>query len=96
MKTKFEDVKELRAFSGFNAEMYKEVLLSIGAYEKKFPKGAYIALSEEKVGCVSVILSGTVHMESEDIWGNKTILVFMNRGDLFGETFRAGRRRCLW
>lgn len=90
MKTKFEDVKELRAFSGFNAEMYKEVLLSIGAYEKKFPKGAYIALSEEKVGCVSVILSGTVHMESEDIWGNKTILVFMNRGDLFGETFACG------
>lgn len=90
MKTKFEDVKELRIFRLFNAEMYKEVLLSIGAYEKKFPKGAYIALSEEKVGCVSVILSGTVHMESEDIWGNKTILVFMNRGDLFGETFACG------
>lgn len=35
MKTKFEDVKELRAFSGFNAEMYKEVLLSIGAYGKR-------------------------------------------------------------
>lgn len=90
MKTKFDDVKELRVFDGFNAEMYKDVLLSIGAYEKKFPKGAYIALSEEKVGCISVILSGTVHMESEDIWGNKTILVFMNRGDLFGETFACG------
>lgn len=37
--------------------------------------------------CVSVIVSGIVHMVSEDIWGNRTIIVFMNRGDSFGESF---------
>lgn len=29
-------------------------------------------------------------MVSEDIWGNKTILVFMHKGELFGETFACG------
>lgn len=87
MKYTFEMVKELRAFHGLQETEFNDVIKSIGAYSKHFKKGGYISLVEEEIRCVSVIIKGTVHMMSEDIWGNRSILVFMNRGDLFGESF---------
>lgn len=87
MKYTFEMVKELRAFHGLRETEFNDVIKNIGAYSKSFKKGGYITLAEEEIRCVSVIIKGTVHMMSEDIWGNRSILVFMNRGDLFGESF---------
>lgn len=87
MKYTYERVQELRAFKDLEKSDFMDLFKSVGMFSKKFKKGAYMALSEEVVPCVSVIVSGIVHMVSEDIWGNRTIIVFMNRGDLFGESF---------
>ena len=90
MKTHYNEVKELRLFKSIKEEEFNRLYTSMGMYVKRYKKGSYIALSEEPVRCVSIVLEGVVHMESEDVWGNRTILVFMNRGDLFGETFACG------
>lgn len=87
MKYTFDMVQDLRVLRGINEAEFKTLLQTVGAFTKKTKKGAYITLADEEVCCVSVILKGTVHMMSEDIWGNRSILVFMNRGDLFGESF---------
>lgn len=39
------------------------------------------------VPCIGVVLTGTVQLVKEDIWGNKAILAITYSGDLFGETF---------
>lgn len=90
MKTHYNEVKELRLFKNIKEEEFNRLYTSMGMYVKRYKKGSYITLSEEPVRCVSIVLEGVVHMESEDVWGNRTILVFMNRGDLFGETFACG------
>ena len=90
MKTHYNEVKELRLFKNIKEEEFNRLYTSLGMYVKRYKKGSYITLSEEPVRCVSIVLEGVVHMESEDVWGNRTILVFMNRGDLFGETFACG------
>ena len=87
MKYTFDMVQDLRVLRGINEAEFKTLLQTVGAFTKKTKKGAYITLADEEVRCVRVILKGTVHMMSEDIWGNRSILVFMNRGDLFGESF---------
>ncbi|WP_295787813.1 Crp/Fnr family transcriptional regulator [uncultured Veillonella sp.] len=87
MKNTYERVRDLRAFKDVSKDDFLALYKSVGMFSKKFKKGAYIALSEDEVPCVSVIISGIVHMVSEDMWGNRTIIVFMNRGDLFGESF---------
>ena len=50
-------------------------------------KGEYILLADEPVPCIGVVLTGTVQLVKEDIWGNKAILAITYSGDLFGETF---------
>ena len=78
MKTHYNEVKELRLFKNIKEEEFNRLYTSLGMYVKRYKKGSYIALSEEPVRCVSIVLEGVVHMESEDVWGNRTILVFMN------------------
>ena len=39
---------------------------------------------------VGILLSGKADMIKEDLWGNKTLLVSMQKGELFGESFSCG------
>ena len=62
----------------------------IGAYLKEYKKNQYIITLEENVEAVGILLSGKVDMIKEDLWGNKTLLVSMQKGELFGESFSCG------
>jgi len=90
MRTEYDDFLQLPLFQGIKADELQAMLKCIGAYDRYHKKGEYISMSSEALRCVSLILQGTVHMISEDIWGNKAILVLMHRGELFGESFACG------
>lgn len=82
-----EKVMNSALFSGIQAEEMGCLLGCIGGYVKTFPKGAYIASEEDNIRNIGIVLSGTVHMIKEDIWGSKTIISHIDEGGLFGETF---------
>ena len=77
-------------FDGIEKEDIGAVLHCTGHHISSYEKGQTIVLEEEHVRHVGVVLSGTVDMVKEDIWGNKTMLVRMRRNELFGETFAWG------
>ena len=85
-------VSELNSplFAGINAEERKAVLCCIGYHIGNFRKGDIVAFEEENMKHIGIILSGSVDMVKEDLWGNKTMLVRMRKSDLFGETFACG------
>ena len=62
----------------------------IGYHIGCFRKGDIVAFEEENIRHIGIIISGTVDMVKEDLWGNKTMLVRMGRDELFGETFACG------
>lgn len=62
----------------------------IGYHVVTYGKGEPVAFEDENIHHVGVVLSGAVDMVKEDIWGNKTMLVRMRKGELFGETFACG------
>lgn len=82
-----EKVMNSPLFSGIQAEEMGCLLGCIGGYVKTFPKGSYIASEEDNIRNIGIVLSGTVHMIKEDIWGSKTIISRIAEGGLFGETF---------
>lgn len=45
-----------------------------GSQRRVFPKGAYVYHAGEPVRALGVVLSGSVSIESDDFWGNKSIL----------------------
>lgn len=77
-------------FDGINPRDFKAMLSCVGYHLSSYKKGENISLEDEHISHIGIILSGAVDMIKEDVWGNKTILVRMRAGELFGETFACG------
>jgi len=77
-------------FDGVNPGDRKTMLGCIGYHIGTFRKGDIVAFEEENIKHIGILLSGSVDMVKEDLWGNKTMLVRMRKDDLFGETFACG------
>ena len=78
-------------FAGIAAEDRKAMLGCIGYHIASFRKGEIIAFEQEHIRHVGVVLSGSVDMIREDIWGNKTMLVRACKDEVFAETFACGQ-----
>ena len=63
------------------------LLTCLKTYTRAYQKGEFILLEQDHVQDVGIVLSGTVHMLKEDVWGRRALLAYMEPGELFGETF---------
>ena len=77
-------------FFGVKEKDMIPMLNCLGGKVRKFKKGEYIFFEQDDVRQIGIIISGSVDMVKEDIWGNKTMLVRMKKEELFGETFSCG------
>lgn len=77
-------------FAGIRPEERESMLHCTGYYVSQYQKGQPVALEQEHIRHIGIVLEGAVDMIKEDIWGNKTILARIGKDDLFGETFACG------
>jgi CRP-like cAMP-binding protein len=92
-KDYFPELLSMPIFYGIEEKNMETMLNCLGAYIRVYKKDQYIILFQDEVEAVGIILSGKVQMIREDLWGNKTLFVFMEKGELFGETFSCGAHR---
>ena len=74
----FENIKE----SDLNT-----LLKCIRSFKKVYKKGENIYMEQDAISYVGIVLSGSVHMIKNDIWGNSSLFTFFGPGELFGESF---------
>lgn len=91
MEINISRLQNLPLFENIDAEGIAILTERLGAKVKMFQKSEFIFLEGDKLDQVGVLLSGSVYMINEDIWGNKTILSSVSSGDLFGESFACAR-----
>lgn len=77
-------------FDGISPEDRKAMLGCIGYHISTFKKGDIVAFEAENIKHIGIVMSGSVDMVKEDLWGNKTMLVRTRKDELFGETFACG------
>ena len=77
-------------FDGIAKDDLRGVLECTGYHMGTYRKGEIIAKEGEQIRHIGIILAGSVDMNKEDLWGEKTMLVRMGKGELFGETFACG------
>ncbi len=77
-------------FRGISEDDLLGVMTCVRAHTKSYDKGQFIYLQDADILSVGVVLSGSVQMIREDVWGNKTLLLSMGPSELFGETFVCG------
>ena len=87
MQADMDKYRDIPLFLGIPEHRIIPLLQEIGAYGRGYNRGETIISAGETVGSIGVILSGCMHMLKYDVWGRKTLLAYMSRGDLFGESF---------
>ncbi len=85
-----QDIKEAPLFEYVKESDLEPLLTCLNGHIKVYEKGEYVSIAYEEVKNVGLILKGTVQMVQEDVWGRKTLLMFINKNELFGETFICG------
>lgn len=84
MKINFETLKKAPLFNGIDSDEFLPCLrAAVGNYEK----GQTVFAEGDEIKYVGVVLSGSVHIISEDFNGNRTISATAGTGDLFAEAF---------
>lgn len=87
MQLREVDYESLAVFAELKQDNIQAMLTCLGAYTKEISAGEFIFLEEEAVNYVGFILSGGVHMIKEDENGDKSILLYIGAGSLFGESY---------
>ena len=85
-------LSEIRSplFAGIAPEEMAPMMHCIGYRTRRFSRGEVVAFEGENLKHIGIVLSGSVDMVKEDLWGNRTMLVRTRRDELFGETFACG------
>lgn len=87
MKDILKIKQNIPLFSGISPTELTTMLTCLTAHKKSFKKGTYIFIEEDEIQNIGIVLSGTIHMIKEDLWGNKAIITTITEGEVFGETY---------
>ena len=80
-------LKETPLFAQFTDEEIELVFSSFAYSTKKFDKGSRIFSAGQKITSIALVLSGSVHVQQLDWWGNLNIIKEIKIGEIFGEAF---------
>ncbi|MBE6103050.1 MAG: Crp/Fnr family transcriptional regulator [Selenomonas ruminantium] len=84
---KAEFIMKSILFAGMNEEERLAAYASMDVKEREYGKGEAIFRAGTKTKRMGMILSGSVTIESNDMWGNRTILSYVGAGQFFAETY---------
>ena len=65
----------------------KEAVLALSATERTYDKNDMILIAGNTADSLGLVIAGSVRIESNDMWGNRTILGSVGAGQLFAETY---------
>lgn len=88
-----EQVAQTRLFDGFTLDEVKELLSTSSMLVRHYHKGDYIYLAGDVIEHICLVVTGTVQVLREDIFGDKSIVGNINAGWTFGESNFAFRGR---
>ena len=74
-------------FSGVSEDELTAMLACLNAETREFPKDAFILRAGDTAESIGLVLSGSVLVIQEDVWGNRNILSKAGPGQTFAAAF---------
>ena len=74
-------------FRGMDEDEVADSLKFLRANEQNFKKGTTILHAGDVTDKMGLVMEGSVTIESDDVWGNRTILSSVETGQFFAETY---------
>ena len=82
-------LKKTRLFSGVGDEEISTMLSCLGASLFTYKKGEFVLRQGEHLSNILVLVEGSLHIQRDDYWGNRSILGHIGIGEIFGEAYAA-------
>ncbi len=76
-------------FNGITENEIESMLTCLNARLNAYPKGSYILKQGDRLNDVCILVEGSLLIQKDDYWGNRSILGHISVGDLFGEAYIA-------
>ena len=67
-------IRSSTLFSGISEQELTAMLACLGTKASRFPKDALLLRAGDTAESIGLVLSGSVLVEQEDVWGNRNIL----------------------
>lgn len=90
MKKYLSVLKETKLFEGVAEAEIEAMLNCLNAREKHFDEGEFVYRQGDRVDRISVLASGRLHVQSDDYWGNRSIITAVSPGEMFGQAYLSG------
>ncbi len=87
MKEFLSVLRSSQLFSGISENELTAMLSCLDAKKEDFPKEAFLLRAGDMVDSIGLVLSGSVLMIQEDIWGNRNILSKAGPGQAFAAAY---------
>lgn len=87
MKKYIGILKSTKLFAGVGEDEIGSMLICLGATLGKYKKGEYVIRAGEHIHHVQVLVEGKLHIQSDDYWGNRSIINHVTVGEMFGEAY---------
>lgn len=84
---KGENISRSVLFQNISPADTESVLRCLSAVQKQYKKGEIIFRAGEKARAMGLVISGSVDIVRDDLWGNRQILGTAKSGELFGESY---------
>ena len=74
-------------FRGIPAEELGDALIRLRASVSGYSAGEYVRLQGDRADFIGIVLSGTVQILKDDIYGNRQLTAVLHAGEMFAEAF---------
>lgn len=82
-------LRQTQLFAGVSEEEITSMLSCLGARLHTYPKGAYVLQQGAEMKDILVLAEGSLLIQKDDYWGNRSILGQISAGEMFGEAYVA-------
>ena len=80
-------LKQTKLFAGVEEEDVFSMLSCLGARLRTYKKGEYVLRQGQCLRDILVLAEGSLYIQKDDYWGNRSILGHIGVGEIFGEAY---------
>ena len=80
-------LKQTKLFAGVEEEDVFSMLSCLGARLRTSKKGEYVLRQGQRLSDILVLAEGSLYIQKDDYWGNRSILGHIGVGEIFGEAY---------
>ncbi len=89
MKKYLPVLRNTKMFAGLNDDEINSMLSCLDAKLYHYQKGAFVLREGEHLNNITILAKGSLHIQKNDYWGNRSILDQIAVGEMFGEAYIA-------